>query len=136
MGCKTVTLPDGYLKEFSPIGVNKDLSILKVDVVTDVTIKKIVDILEKESSIGFKFNISLTWNEKRVIFENLKNDMMMNKLSAHEKTTLWVPKLVFQNTLNEEETVVDAKSDLLVKKITLIQKWLMNLEYTKGMRIH
>ena len=117
VGCKTVTLPDGYLKEFSPIGVNKDLSILKVDVVTDVTIKKIVDIFEKESSIGFKFNISFTWNEKRVIFENLKDDMMMNKLSAFEKTTLWVPKLVFQNTLNEEKTVVDEESDLLVKKM-------------------
>ena len=83
----------GYLKEFSPIGVNKDLSIIKVDVVINVTIKKIVDIFEKESSIGFKFNLSLTWKEQRVFFENLKDNMMMNKLSTHEKTMLWVHNL-------------------------------------------
>ena len=116
VGCKIVAFPTGYLKEFSPIGVNKDLSIRKVEVVADVTIKDIADIFEKESSIAFKFNISLAWKEKRVFFHNLKDDMMMNKLSENEKNNVWVPKIVFQNTRNEEKTIVDSEADLLVKK--------------------
>ena len=73
------------MKEFSLIGVKNDLSITHVDVVTDVTIQEIVNIFVKESSIGFKFNISLMWSEKQRNFQNLKNDLLINKLSAAEK---------------------------------------------------
>ena len=116
IGCSTVQLPHGYIKEFVPIKLNKDLSISKVEATIGVSIKDVININENEGSIGFRFKLSIEWKDSRVEFLNLRDNSKRNLLSKTEKHSLWTPSLVFYNTLNEEETLLDYYSNLFVRK--------------------
>ena len=51
----------------------------------------------------------MSWMDSRVNIYNLKDDTNLNTLPAIEKSSIWVPKLTFNNTKNNMQTVNDAK---------------------------
>ena len=61
LDCKTVEIPPGYQQEFVPIKLEEDLSITKVETVVGVAIKDVINIFEKEGSIGLRFTLSMEW---------------------------------------------------------------------------
>ena len=111
-----IYLRELYNKEFVPIKLNRDLSIRKVETTIGVLIKDVININENEGSIGFRFKLSMEWRDSRVEFLNLRENSKRNLLSKTEKHSLWTPSLVFYNTLNEEETLLDYYSNLFVRK--------------------
>ena len=113
--CNIVQMPQGYLKEFVPIELEDDLSIRKVETVVGVSIEDVINIFEKDGSIGLRFILTMEWKDARVEFLNLRSDSKRNLLSKAEKNSIWTPSLVFYNTLNKEETELDYYSNLFVK---------------------
>ena len=71
---------------------------------------EILEISEKDSKFQSKLNIRMTWFDSRVDIYNLKDDADLNTLPANERTSIWVPKLTFNNTKNNMQTVNDEKS--------------------------
>ena len=51
----------------------------------------------------------MTWYDSRVDMYNLKDDVNMNTLPENERKAIWVPKLTFNNTKNNMQTVNDDK---------------------------
>ena len=96
--------------------MDTDSSIRKVDTLISVEIRDVINIFEKEGTIGFRFLLSMEWKDGRVDFYNLRNDNKRNLLSQSEMNSVWVPSLVFYNTLNEEQTLVDFYSNIFVDK--------------------
>ena len=116
IGCSTLEIPQGYLKEFVPIKLMEDETISKAEVIVSASIIDVTNIFEKEGSIGFRIILSMEWKDARVGFRNLRKESKRNLLSKLEMQSVWVPSLVFYNTLNEEETVLDSASNMFVNR--------------------
>ena len=114
LGCSIVQIPPGYLREFVPIKLMANKTISKVEIIVGVSIIDVINIFEKEGSIGFRFSLSMEWKDDRVGFLNLRDESKMNLLSKSEMHSVWAPSLMFYNTLNEEKTLVDSDSNMYV----------------------
>ena len=67
----------------------------------------IQDIQEVSQYIEVKFEVSLQWQDARVLFYNIKPDQEMNTLTMEEQLALWTPTLVFWNTKHQLRTEND-----------------------------
>ena len=95
-GCKLVVLKDeeGYNKRIPPI--DSDVGFTNVSI--SITLMKVVEIEETDHSIHLQFQISLSWKENRVIYQNLKKQTSLNALTDENLNTIWLPLIVYDNT--------------------------------------
>ena len=70
----------------------------------NLTLQKVVNIHEDGNSISFKLKISLMWRENRVTYQNLKVNTDDNTLRQDDIDQLWLPRIVYWNTDQEETT--------------------------------
>ena len=77
-----------------------------VDVFVSIDLLRLVDINEEDYCIEIQFEITLVWKEKRATYQNLKNEDSMNTLSKKDVATLWLPKVIYENTDQKETTRV------------------------------
>ena len=103
--CRIVVIQRGYNKEVAPIKISEKKLIKdgQFPVTIDLTLQKVVAIEEENHSISFKFKISLVWRENRVTYHNLKTNSDANRLEEDDIKKLWLPRIVYWNT-NQEET--------------------------------
>ena len=102
--CQLIVLKDGYNMKVPPIGKNKSGTVIRADVSISITLMKVVEIEEVDHSIHLQFQISLSWKENRVKYQNLKTDTSLNALTAEDINTLWLPTIVYDNTDQKEVT--------------------------------
>ena len=79
-------------------------------VTIDIELVEILEISERDSKFQTKSNMKMTWMDSRVNIYNLKDDANLNTLPATERNSIWVPKLTFNNTKNNMQTVNDEKA--------------------------
>ena len=65
---------------------------------------KVVEIEETDHSIHLQFQISLMWKENRVQYQNLKKESSLNALTDEDIKTIWLPRIVYDNTDQKEVT--------------------------------
>ncbi len=63
--------------------------------------------------------ITLRWHDPRLVFNNLDKDEKKNALNLEEKAGIWVPSLVFPNTVNRDHKRFD--NDRSTATISIIQ---------------
>ena len=102
--CKVIVLKDGYNKNIPPIARAKDGSAIPADVSISITLMKVVEIEEVDHSIHLQFQISLTWKENRVTYQNLKEKTSLNALTEDDIGQLWLPLVIYDNTDQKEST--------------------------------
>ena len=71
---------------------------------------------EIESSVEFQFIMRMKWYEGRMNFLNLRETGRSN-LKKQEIEFLWIPKVIFYNTKERLETLVDGKTRMSVERI-------------------
>ena len=118
--CKILDLDFDYNKKVPPLIAKektKEKQLLQVKV--SMTLQKVVAIEEDDYSISFKFMINLIWRENRVTYKNLKNNSA-NLLSQEEINMLWLPRVIYWNTDQEETTRLGVEwewtTDILVER--------------------
>ena len=101
-GCKLLFLKDGegYNKRIPPI--DSDVGFANVSI--SITLMKVVEIEERDHSIHLQFQISLSWKENRVRYQNLKKETSLNTLTQDDINTIWLPLIVYDNTDQKEVT--------------------------------
>ena len=97
--CNILVLKDGYNMEVPPIDSSDP-----VDVWASIDLLKLVHIDEADYSIEIQFEITLKWKEKRAMYFNLKRRDSLNALSQKDIDTLWLPKVIYENTDQKETT--------------------------------
>ena len=102
--CHLVVLKNNYNKNIPPIGSARDGSIIPVNVSLSITLMKVVEIEEVDHSIHLQFQISLSWKENRVMYQNLKRETSLNTLTQNDIRTIWLPLIVYENTDQKEVT--------------------------------
>ena len=100
MNCGILVLKGGYNKKAPPI----DSSDPNVDVSVSIDLLRLVDINEEDYSIEIQFEITLVWKEKRATYQNLNEHDSLNALSEKDIDTLWLPKVIYENTDQKEST--------------------------------
>ena len=78
---------------------------------------EILEISERDSKFQTKINVEMIWMDARIDIYNLKDDANLNTLPASERSIIWVPKLTFNNTKTNVQTVNDGKSIASVRKM-------------------
>ena len=96
---------EGYKKSVAPFTTNRETNeITAVNVSVSIQLEKIIKISEIEHTIEIKFVIIVKWMENRIQYYNLKREQALNTISKIEKSLLWIPYIIFQNT-DENEAV-------------------------------
>ena len=102
--CKVTVLKDGYNKNIPPIARAKDGSAIPAKVNISITLMKVVEIEETDHSIHLQFQISLSWKENRVKYQNLKKETSLNSLSEVDIKMIWLPLIFYDNTDQKANT--------------------------------
>ena len=112
LDCRLVEQSQAYKKHL-PSPPQGDGTKTKVKVSVEVI--NVAGIDEIGASVEFQFMLQMTWHEVRLNFLNLRESGRSN-LETQEMEYLWVPKLVFYNTKERLETVVDEKTSMYVER--------------------
>ena len=80
------------------------------DLFISVDIKKILKVDELAEVFKIKFNLYITWNDPRLIYQNLKKDPNLNVLRLEGQKNIWAPVIIFENTEDSDQSKIDDKS--------------------------
>ena len=98
-----------YIKEYPPITVDDNRTVIKIPVNISLDILKILDINEVEGIFKVSFQLHSTWFDSRLVYANLKQDSDLNTLTEQEKEDIWTPNVVFSNTEIQASVIKDPK---------------------------
>ena len=110
-----------------------DMAFLKVEILS------LDEIKELGMTLNAQFRLTMAWYDPRIVFYNLKAssdvncgkcliwfslffayffqaDDSMNALTQEEKKKIWIPSIVFNNTDDENESILDHKARLIVMR--------------------
>ncbi len=111
MNCTLLKFADEiYHKDYPSFDLNKNRTKVLVTVFVEY-IDKIDEIL---MSFSVKIHIKLEWFDSRLVFNNLRDEM--NLVDSAIQQRLWIPKLVFSNSLPLFQIANDADSVAKIKK--------------------
>ena len=80
-------------------------------------VKVIQEIKEIQQMLQLKFNLRMEWVDARLEFYNIKLDETMNVITTEELERIWLPIIVFDNTENDQRSVLDGKSFATIKRM-------------------
>ena len=104
--------PRSYRKEYPPM--QKDNQRIPVNV--SMSISAISNIHDIKESFQTKFTIILQWYDSRLTFYFLRNSTTSNLIGGEEKSLVWIPPLIFNNTESNQMIAYDPSSSMFVHK--------------------
>ena len=104
--------PRSYRKEYPPM--QKDDQRIPVNV--SMSISAISNIHDIKESFQAKFAIILEWYDNRLTFYFLRTSTSSNLIGGEEKSLIWIPPLIFNNTETNEMIVDDPASSMFVHR--------------------
>ena len=114
--CKIVALDETmYLKDDAP---PPTIEGEQLTVTLSLEVISILDLQEVDQVLNLKFDLLKVWLDSRIQFYNLKEDMDMNSLLLEEKAAIWVPKIIFSNTRNDNTSINDEMTYIKVFRNT------------------
>ena len=113
VGCRKVRLDGSYQTYIAPPPHDGGS---KITVHVSADLLAFLEINEVASIFQVQFRLHFSWFDSRLRFENLKNDTGLNTLSPEEKTSIWIPELVFENTEFKPSTILDSEAHISVQK--------------------
>ena len=104
-GCQLLVFKDeeGYNPKIPPFESRRG-DVIPAPVNISIILMKVVEIEEVDHSIHLQFQISLSWKENRVEYQNLKEQTSLNALTDDDMKAIWLPLIVFDNTDQKEVT--------------------------------
>ena len=104
--------PRSYRKEYPPM--QKDDQRIPINV--SMSISAISNIHDIKESFQAKFAIILEWYDNRLTFYFLRTSTSSNLIGGEEKSLIWIPPLIFNNTETNEMIVDDPASSMFVHR--------------------
>ncbi len=111
--CGLVELDSSYVKDYSPPSDNEGE---KFHISLRVSIYSFLKLSETDFLSSMQFQVHLSWKDARVNFNHLTEDLQKNILTEEEKSSIWIPVIVFHNTQEKMLSKIDIKSTLLVER--------------------
>ena len=89
----------------------------KLNLFTSIEVIKILQLDEVHSLLSLQLKLTIEWTDTRHEYIDLKRNENMNYLSADEMNDIWMPSLVFENTINRQQANFRNKSTFATIKI-------------------
>ena len=105
-------LNEDYIKETPPPSRRDEKAMVNVS----ITLRSIFDIRELDMSLKLGFSLTLTWNDPRLSFHNLKEDQHTNILPHSIAEAIWILGLLFQNSLGNAKVGFDEDSPVFISR--------------------
>ena len=105
--CQIVVLGNNYIEDFAPLEKLNETTYKRTEIFLTVVIVSILDISEINEVLETKFVLTMKWKDFRISFHNLKEETSTNTLTKAERASIWVPKLVYINTKDNQVTKMD-----------------------------
>ena len=120
VGCKILVLKKSYRKSSPPVvsvWKKHDRQVFPATIRVNITLLDIASIRERDNEIDIKFTAEFEWFEPRAKYYNLKENKTQNPLEMEDIKSLWIPKLVYRNNKNNDDTIAALKkSQVYVNK--------------------
>ena len=113
INCEKINLPESYLYETPPPPMEGKLL---AEVFMSIDVLGVLELSEVDGAMVIQYRITMMWRDSRVQFRNLKREMFLNTVGNEEATKIWVPKVVFYNTREMEETEVGIQYLKIINK--------------------
>ena len=104
--CSLLSIDDSYDRNINPPPLHNEG---KTQVSINIDLISILRIDEIKSQFYLKYILKTQWFDRRLRFNNLKEEQEMNILSPDNRDKIWVPNLIFDNTDSNEEATYDKK---------------------------
>ena len=109
--CVTMVIKDNYNKKIAPFSFDKGLNIIiPVNVDVSMDIIDVLKIKEVDQEFELKLSLIMEWYDSRITYHNLKVARSANIPTYEEVNKLWLPFLIFDNTKQNEATVLDGNT--------------------------
>ncbi len=104
---------DIYRKEYPSISKHEIIT----QVYVNITVANIDKLDETGTTFSVKIQVQLKWYDSRLKFFNLLGNMKRGKnVGRSERDRIWIPKLIFSNSLPEVQLLNDDLSFLMVRQ--------------------
>jgi len=111
--CAIIKLEPSYIKHLPAPAVEGETATV---LYTRVALLGVFNVMEVDSRITFQFDLRIRWNDARLTFQNIKEDIGKNTLTVTDKKTMWIPALYFVNTVHKSQTLKDSKAAVGVRR--------------------
>lgn len=88
----------------------------KVQVQVDVTINSLNSFELIDSSFELEFVLALKWFDSRLVFNNLRESQNSNVMGPDEKSAIWFPSIILENTKKKHKFIIDAEADISIER--------------------
>ena len=93
-------MKDNYNKKIAPFEFDYDAEkVIPVNVNITINVIDFLKISEVDLLYVLKFQLLMVWYDYRLKYHNLKKERSLNSLSKEEIIELWIPFVVFSNTV-------------------------------------
>ena len=123
-------LPENYILEYPPFKLDEAGRPVRVNVTVSMELLAISDISEVGQTFTAQFSLLISWLDFRLELFNMKEDMKLNTLTADERESIWVPKLVFrfvETLMIQSTTLLSYASISATQKKRSLQRMMMCL---------
>ena len=93
--CNIVDPPDSYLKHIPPVNFKSFKKPLPLNV--SFIIERFVNVLDYKHTVDIELKVSITWQDSRLTFNNLRENSGSNTLEENEIESIWKPTYHFTN---------------------------------------
>ena len=109
VNCENMEIKDGYVKEILPVPETREPCMVYIN----VSINTYPVISTKNVRFTADFYLNLRWRDLRLTFWNLKHDFFKNRISQKNLEKMWQPKLVFKNSLGQQNPIGSTSGTLI-----------------------
>jgi len=105
--CEIILIDEAYYKEILPPGKDgADITYVNVS----FSVLTVLKISEVDDLFYIKFRLISEWNDPRLSYKNVKEVSTKNVISDVQRGQIWVPEMVFSNTEEDLNTILDDKA--------------------------
>ena len=109
VNCENMEIKDGYVKEILPVPETREPCMVYIN----VSINTYPVISTKNVRFTADFYLNLRWRDLRLTFWNLEHDFVKNGISQKNLGKMWQPKLVFKNSLGQQNPIGSTSGTLI-----------------------
>ena len=111
--CVTVVVKENYNKKIAPFSFDKETNtIVPVNVDISMDVVDVLSINEVDQEFELKLSLIMEWYDARITYHNLKITRSANVPTAEEVLKIWLPFVIFDNTKQNEATVLDGNTKI------------------------
>ena len=104
INCEKIIVPESYLNESPPPPSDKEKHFAEISL--SISVINVLDLNDVDGEILLQYRLTLLWRDLRLRFRNLKQQNFLNTVLSGDSARMWIPKVVFYNTKEMEESEV------------------------------